>query len=242
MAIGEIDKIDQWHLDRFHRFTSSENYKLLSGAKPNELWGSGARTYIEQKAVNATTRMQERPEMEEVKSLLWGKAHEYPAFEAYMQATRNYSMTYMGTENPLFLVYEPMADESGGTPDAVNITASNKIDIGLEIKCPKNSIEHFRRLKWKDQFDIKANYPLVYCQIQHLLMITGASEWHFSSFDDRQIFKSKKSKIITVFPDKKFQDNLHIRLEMAVKEKYRLISTHFDVDVKCKSDLIKLAA
>lgn len=238
----DIDPVDKWHLERWHRFTSSENYKLLTGVKPNQLWSVGSWTYIEQKAVNAITRMQERPEMEEVKSLLWGKAHEYPAYEAYVRETRNTSMTYMGTEQPIFLVYEPMADESGGTPDAANITASNKIDVGLEIKCPKNSIEHFRRLKWTSQWDIKENYPLVYCQMQHLLMITGAYEWHFESFDDRQLYKKHKTKIIVVTPDKKFQDNLHVRLEMAIKEKYKMLTDYLGTKVICRADILKLAA
>lgn len=238
--ISSIDPVDKWHLDRFYRFTSSENYKLLTMTKPNEIWSTGARTYIEQKAVNTITRMQERPEMEEVRSLLHGKANEYPAFEEYIQATRNYSVQYSGTENPLFLTYDPMPDESGGTPDGVSITADHKVDLGLEIKCPRNSIEHFRRLDWKDQFDVKAGYPLVYCQIQHLLLITGAPLWHFASFDDRQLYKRMKIKIIEIKPDQKFQDNLHIKLQMAVKEKYRLLSKLLNTEVKCRQDVLKL--
>lgn len=239
----EIDKVDQWYLERWHRFTSSENYKLLTAKKnPNELWSVGALTYIEQKAVNTVTRMEERPELEEVKSLLWGKAHEYPAFDAYVKTTRNTFMTYMGTENPIFLLYEPFADESGGTPDAANITASNKIDVGAEIKCPKNSIEHFRRLKWTSQWDIKENYPLVYCQMQHLLMITGAIEWHFISYDDRQLSKKYKIKTIEVKPDQKFMDSLHIRLEMAIKKKYKILSQYLNINVTCRGDVLKLAA
>lgn len=236
----EMDKVDEWHLARWHRFTSSENYKLLTGTKPNELWSIGAKTYIEQKAVNTVTRMEERPELEEVKSLLWGRAHEYPGFETYVKTTRNTSMTYMGSENPVFLVYEPLADESGGTPDAAHITASNKIDVGAEIKCPKNSIEHFRRLKWKSQWDIKEGYPLVYCQMQHLLMITGAVEWHFISYDDRQLSKKNKIKIIEVKPDQKFMDNLEVKLRMAVKEKYKLLSEYLEIQVTCRNDILKL--
>lgn len=238
--ISSIDKVDQWHLARWHRLTSSENYKLLTPAKPNELWSTGAMTYIEQKAVNTITRMEERPEMDEVKSLLWGKAHEYPAYEAYINETKNYSMTYMGTEDPIFLEYEPMADESGGTPDVANITSSNKIDVGAEIKCSKNSVEHFRRLSWTSQWDIKENYKLVYTQMQHLLMITGAFEWHFVSFDDRQLYKKNKTKIIAVKPDQKFMDNLHVKLEMAVKEKYKLLSKILGVEVKSRGDLKKV--
>lgn len=237
----DIDPIDKWHTERWHRYTSSENYKLLTPAKANEFWSVGAKTYIEQKAVNTVTQMQERPELEEVKSLLWGKVHEYPAYEAYIAATRNTSMTYMGHDDPIFLVYEPLKEESGGTPDAANITSSNSIDIGCEIKCPRNTIEHFRRLRWKSMWDIKEGYPLVYCQMQHLMMITGAKEWHFISYDDRQLSKKNKIKIIEVKPDQKFQDNLHVRLEMAIKEKYKILSEHLETRVTCRQDVLKLS-
>jgi hypothetical protein len=235
-----MDKIDKWYVDRWSKFTSSENYKLITPSKPNEIWSTGANTYIEQKAVESVTNFQERYELEEVKSLLWGKAHEYPAYESYIQTTRNYSMQYTGTDNPMFLVYDKMPEESGGTPDAVSITSSNKVDVGCEIKCPKNSIEHFRRLRWTSQWDVKEGYKLVYTQIQHLMMITGAQEWHFISFDDRQLYKSNKTKIIEVKPDQKFMDNLEVKLTMAVKEKYKILSDHLGSQVKCKSDLDKL--
>lgn len=238
----EIDKVDKWHIERWHRFTSSENHKLLTPAKLNQVWSAGAVTYIEQKAVNTVTRMEERPEMEEVKSLLHGKANEYPAYEMYVQTTRNMSMRYTGTEDPLFLLYEEMPDESGGTPDVVSITESNSVDLLAEIKCPKNSIEHFRRLRWTSQWDIKEGYPLVYCQMQHQLMITGAQEAHFISYDDRQLIRKNKIKIIVVKPDQKFMDNLHIKLMMAVKEKYKILSQYLGTEVKCRQDVLKLQA
>lgn len=235
-----IDPIDKWHLERKAKFTSSENYKLCVAPPANKLWSPGAVTYIEEKAIQAVSDMWDRPALEEVGSLLYGRVHEYPAFECYVNTTRNNSMQYLGTDAPLFLTYDAMPEESGGTPDAISVTDSNKVDVGCEIKCPANPVYHFRRLKWKSQFDIKEGYPLVYCQIQHLLLITGAQEWHFVSFDDRQQYKPKKIKIIEVKPDKKFQDNLHVRLEMAIKEKYKLISEHYEVEVKNRSDLKKI--
>lgn len=235
-----MDKIDKWYLERWSKYTSSENFKLLTPAKPNTLWSPGATTYIEEKAIQAVSNMWERPALEEVGSLLYGKVHEYPAFECYISTTRNYSMKYLGTEDPMFLTYDAMPEESGGTPDAISVTASNSVDVGAEIKCPANPVYHFRRLKWKDMWDVKEGYPLVFCQMQHLMLITGAQEWHFVSFDDRQRYKPKKIKIIEVKPDKKFQDNLHVRLEMAIKEKYKLISEHYEVEVKNRSDLMKI--
>lgn len=218
--------LDQWYLERWGKFTSSEIYKLLGNDKKGNPFGDTAINYIEQKAVERTTHLAERPELEEVKSLLWGKVYEYPAYAAYVDTTKNYTMKYLGTETPLFLEYEPLANDCGGSPDVINITASNSIDVGAEIKCSKNPIHHFRRLVWKDQWDILQHYPLVYAQMQHLLMITGAIEWHFISYDDRQLLKKNKIKIIEVKPDKKFQDNLDLRIRMAIKERDKLIQLH----------------
>lgn len=226
--INQIDPIDNWHLQRWSKFTASENYKLLIGGNKNEMFGVGAMSYIKQKSMEMSTRMWERPELEEVKSLLHGKMYEYPAYDSFVTITKNYSMEYMGTDNPIFLEYEMLKGESGGSPDIVNRDNSKKIDAGAEIKCPKNPLIHYERLLWKDQWDIKENYSQCYCQIQNLMLITGAFIWYFISFDERQINKSKQCKIIEVKPDKKFQDNLDIRLQMAVKEKYILFNRYMN--------------
>lgn len=221
--INKLTDIDQWHLERRGKFTSSENYKLLGMGKRGEFFTQTALSYIEKKAVEITTNIWERPELEEAKSILHGRVFEFNAFEWYIRETKNYSLTYLGEANPLFIDYEPLKGDSGGSPDAINITDSNSVDVGLEIKCPKDPIIHFRRLQWKDQWDIKENYPLLYTQAQHLLMCTGASEWHTISFDDRQKNYKNKGKIIVVYSDKKFQDELDIRLRMAIKERNKMI-------------------
>ena len=219
--------VDQWHLQRWTKFTSSEKYKLLGGGDKGQVFGVGAMTYIKTKAHEMSTTLQERPELDEVKSLLWGKVHEFPAYEWYINETKNYSMVYLGTETPLFITDDLMPTESGGSPDGL-LLGTDKISAGWEVKCPKNGIYHFDRLLWKNQWDIKENYLSCYTQIQDLLRISEADVWHFMSFDDRQSNPKKKGKIIEVFPDKKFQDNLHLRTQMAVTEKYKIYERHMN--------------
>lgn len=233
-----MDKLDQWLLRRWTRFTASEDYKLTIPGK-GEMFGVGAWTYIEQKALEMTTTMQERPELEEAKSILHGKAHEYPAYEEYIHRTHNYDIQYLGEDNPLFYPYQPLAEEAGGTPDSACITDAGTISMGAEIKCPKNPMNHFRRLKWKDQYDVRENYILAYTQCQKLMMCTGAAQWDFVSFDDRQIVREKKIKIIPIYPDKKFQDNLDVRLRCAIKEKYRIISENYGLEVFNRVDFMQ---
>src|SRR5215469_1689555 len=144
--MNDVSKLDKWYTDRWGKFTGSEIYKLLTRPKsPNDLWSAGALTYIEERALQSICGIWERPKLEEVDSLLWGNANEYPAYEMYVKATKNYSVTFMGSENPTFLDYEPMKEECGATPDAANITGENKIDLGVEIKNSINPVFHFRR-------------------------------------------------------------------------------------------------
>lgn len=220
-----MDKIDQWHMKRRGRFTASECFKLLVPGK-EQMFSPGGWSYIDQKAIEMTTKIWQRPELEEVESLLHGKAHEYPAYDAYIKATRNTDLIYTGEENPVFIPHPILTDEFGGTPDAI-ITDGSIIPFGIEIKCPKNPGVHQKRLKWKSQWDIKEKYMLVYAQIQALLMCTSAPEWHFVSYDERQILKAARIKIIEVKPDKSFQNTLEIRIKQAIKEKYRIISEDF---------------
>jgi len=220
------DAKDQWFLERWTKFTASENYKLLSNGVKGSIFGDSAWKYIKQKAFEMSSVMWERPELEEAKALMHGKMYEYPAYEAYINVTKNYSMQYLGSDTPVFLPYEPLKKESGGSPDIINRNSSGKIDAGAEIKCPKNPINHFDRLKWKDQWDIKENYHSCYVQMQNLMLITTADIWQFISFDERMKNKRLQTKIIDVLPDKRMQDSLHIRLFKAVEEKYKVFDEY----------------
>lgn len=225
-VIKAAEDLDQWHLQRWGKFTASENYKLLTNGT-SSMFSAGGMTYIKEKVLQKTTHMWERPELEEVKSLLHGKMYEYPAWQALVKQT-GYPLHYLGEEHPLFLEYEALKGESGGSPDSISLTENSEVDIVAEIKCPKNPMYHFDRLKWKTQWDLKEGYLSCYCQIQNLMMISGARLGLFCSFDDRQIRPEKKTKIIEVHTDTKFQDNLDIRLRMAVKEKNRIYEEYMN--------------
>ena len=235
--------IDAWLLKRRAKFTSSEVFKLLPNSKQvkNELWSATANTYIESRVIELTTKMYSRPELEEVESLRHGKANEFPSYERYIAETKNYSMTYLGDETPLFIPSKIMPDESGGTPDVANIIAGEgdaKIDYGAELKNPVNPAFHYRRLTWTSQWDVKEGYPSAYCQIQDLIRLNNATGWDFVSHDDRQLSKKSQIVIIEIKPDHNFINNLELRIELAVKEKYKQLSKHMGVELKNKQDFI----
>jgi hypothetical protein len=237
------EAIDAWLQKRRSRFTSSENYKLLGVPKESKFfWSTAANTYIESKVIELTTKMYERPQIEEVEALRHGKANEFPSYERYIKETKNYSMTYMGDENPMFIPCKKLIDESGGTPDVGNLvqdeTCEVKIDYGCELKNPVNPAYHFRRLAWRSMWDVKEGYPSCYAQIQDLIRLTGAFGWDFVSHDERQLARSKQIVIIEIKPDRKFIDNLELRIELAVKEKYKQLSKHMGAEIKNRTEFI----
>ncbi len=227
MIIKPSADLDQWHLQRWSKFTASENYKLLVSGGVN-MFSQGGYSYIRTKVLQMTTNMWERPYLDEVESLLHGKVHEYPAYKALVADTKYQNLIYLGEEHPLFLEYEPLKGESGGSPDSISLRSDATVDIVAEIKCPKDSMKHFDRHSWVTMWDVKEKYIQAYTQIQNLMMITGAELGLFVSYDDRQKEVRKKIKIIDILPDKKFQDNLDVRIRMAVKEKYRIYNEYMN--------------
>lgn len=217
--INQLDPIDHWHLERHANFTASVIYKLLPTGKDGTGFSVGGWGYIEEKAIETETELYERPELEFVESLLHGKYYEEPAFRAYVKTSKNYNMRHFGSDKPLFLHYN---EYSGGSPDAI-MGEGEVVNWGVEIKCPKNSKNHYKYLQFKSQWDLKEKRIEYYSQIQFLLMITKAEGFHFVSYDERWKDPALRIKIIDVLPDQKFQDNLDIRLQMAQKEKIKLI-------------------
>lgn len=218
--IGDIDASrDKWFADRWGKFTASEIHKLLSNGK-GELFGVGAKTYIKKKAIEKETVFWENPNLEFVKSLLWGKRYEEPAFNHYKKMTGITGMRYMGTETPLFLTYN---EDSGGSPDGL-MGEEDVIQLGLELKCPMDSSVHWDYLGFKNQYDLREYSIEYYSQIQFLLMITKAACFHFVSFDERYKDSRKRMQIIEVNPEINFQKNLDLRIRQAVIERNKLIS------------------
>ncbi len=218
--VKESDPIDAWFMQRHSRFTASMAYKLLIPSKDSSLFSAGAWTYIREKAVETLTVLHERPQLEFVESLIHGKAQEYNAFMAYVNATGNTNMRYFGTENPLYL---EINEYSGGSPDGL-MGEGTRVDLGLELKSPYNSSNHFKYLQFKSQWDLKECRPEYYTQIQMLMMAMRTDTFHFGSFDDRFRKKEHQFKLLEVKKDPKFQDNLEMRLHLAQREKLKIIN------------------
>lgn len=218
--INQQDPKGRWFTERHGKFTASMIHKIVPNGGTS-LFTPGGWSYIQDRAIETMTVLYEAPEMEFVEALIHGKAYEESAYFEYASVTKNYNMRHFGGEQPVYLEYN---DYSGGSPDGL-MGEGDKVDWVLEIKCPKNSKNHFKYLQFKTQWDLKESRPEYYAQIQFLLMITKANGAHFASYDERFIDNSKKLKVIDIKPDKKFCDSLEVKLMMAQKEKLKIIAS-----------------
>lgn len=209
---------DAWLLQRRGKFTASEAWKLLKGEK-GELFGKGALTYIEEKAIELCTEIYEQPKLDNLDNFLHGKRYEYPAYEFYVKHTRDTSMRYLGVENPIFLTY---GKDAGGSPDCIKGNGI-KVLSGLEIKCPKSPKVHWQYHQLKDGWDLKDRVFAHYVQCQVLMMATESPVWNWISFDERYKEVRKRGKLIEVKAEKKFQDNMEIIFLQAAAERDKMI-------------------
>lgn len=210
---------EKWLMARHAKFTASRIGCLLVGGSGGKLFGPGAMTYIKKKATEKMQVAWDRPDLDHVKSLRHGKMYELPAFLAYQNFTKNHSMRYFGSDDPVFLDYD---NDSGGSPDGL-MGEGEEIYCGLELKCPVDSEVHMDYFAMKHQYELQAYNGEYYAQMQFLLMITKAPVWHFCSFDERFEEDVFKIKVLEVKPDKQFQTNLKIRLKQAVIERDKII-------------------
>lgn len=234
---NNTDKLDLWRQQKRGKFSASMSFKLMSKGKSGEMFGDGAWTYIKTTALEMVTKVwdNESSKGDQIEPMLHGKVHEYPAFVHYVQETKNFKTRYFGDETPLFIPYPKAPEEFGCSPDG-GYFIEDGISTGVEIKCPYDSMYHFQRLKWKDQWDILKEYPACYAQIQTSLMCTGADVWDFVSYDERQIMKKYRIKIIPVLPDINYQNNMEVRIKQAIKEKYRILSEYLGMEIKDRAD------
>lgn len=210
----------KWLLDKWGKLSASEIDNLSTPGK-GVTFSPGGVAYIERIAREAFTLFN----MEEnnmSKAMANGKKKEPEAFQFYLRLIgMGDAVEYFGGSNPYFEHYCP---DSGASPDAIvwKDKENRLVSWGVELKCPSSKI-HFDYLrKIKTQFDLKEMNPQYYGQVQFNLMTFKADLWHWCSYNEYYPIKHRM-KILEVVPDKNYQNNLKIRIKMAVKMKYEII-------------------
>ena len=188
---------DMWERARLTKFTSSENYRLMTDGKREmtaselkvmklanpkskaktiediNILSEGARTYVLEKVAETITGESAFFENFATK---WGTEHEPIARKEFEK------LTGLDVEQVGFV---PFNEYSGGSPDGVFYNADGKKDGILEIKCPYNSANHIEHLLIQDQNYFKENFKEYYWQMQSNMLFTGTHKAWFISFDPR---------------------------------------------------------
>lgn len=215
--ITDMTANEQWLMDKWGCFSASEMYKLLSKGV-GEMFGKGAKTYIEEVAIESYT-MFNTDENVETYAMKMGKVNEAQSFYYYRRLLGVEFMEYFGGDNPIFKKY---CEDSGCSPDSLAKKPDGTVSFGAEFKNNQRK-QHFTDLRTlKDASDLKEQHIDDYTQCQFSMMCYKIDLWHWCSHNE--YFPDKdKMLIIEVALDNSFQDNLIVRLAMAKKIKNRII-------------------
>lgn len=222
---------EKWLMDKWGCFSASKNHLLLSKGV-GEMFGKGAKTYIEEVAIEAYT-MFNTEESVETYAMKMGKIRESESFSRYRRLLGVDFLQYHGGDNPIFKKY---CVDSGCSPDCTAPKADGTLSFGAEFKNNQRK-QHFTDLRTiDDQFDLKNEHLDDYMQCQFSMMCYNVNLWHWCSCNE-YFPERDKMLIIEVKEDKQFQDNFYIRLQMAKKIKHRIIEQRMndykgDIDFK----------
>lgn len=209
-------RTSEWHLARKGKFTASEIHKLLtSSKKKDEVFGDTALTYIKTKVdetiMSDTAFINFRDAYDfSSKEMRWGEDFEEEARKVYEQKTG------ILVDTCGFYQY---TERSGGSPDGL-IISENGI---IEIKCPFTGKNHVDFLMMNDQNDLKSVSKEYYTQMQANMIFTGAMFCDFISYNPR-CSELLKMKILRVYPDEPFQEEIKTRIALAEQRLEQMLS------------------
>lgn len=220
-----LENVDQWKINKFGKFSASEIWKLTIGGREDKktgakaMFGETALSYIKKIACQSFTIFNEDDQVETY-SMKLGKMREGDS-AAHYQKMIGIEMVYYGGSNPLFHHY---CAEAGCSPDIVvwKDEEAKIASFGAELKNPSSAVHMEYLLSIKDATDLKKESIEYYAQCQFAMMTFKTNLWHWVSHNE--YFRGNDRMLIIEIPaDKTFQDELDIRLSMAVKKKNEFI-------------------
>lgn len=159
-----LQRTTEWENQRAGRITASAVHKVLAKSKRDGKPLKARDTYLGEIVVEILTG--EAQGIPDVQTLMWGRDVEPAAVAAY-EARYGVIVQAAG-----FVVAED-CEFFGASPDGLVGEAG-----GIEIKCPKNSLNHIRTIR---EGMPEEHLP----QIQGGLWATGRRWWDFISYDPR---------------------------------------------------------
>lgn len=187
----------EWFEMRRGKITSSEIHKIMGGK--GESLSETAKTYLLEKACefygghgNPATGA----------AVEWGMDLEDQAIEVYESKTKN------KVDKCSFI---PINESYGGSPDG-----KVKKDGGIEVKCPYNSVNHFKHGLIKTQEDFKKVAPNYYYQCVSHMIALDAKWCDFISYDPR-VNEDYQIFVFRLLRDEDEITAVKLRVEVATK-------------------------
>ena len=110
------------------------------------------------------------------------------------------------------------SDEVGCTPDGIVLDDLDLVAIGAEVKC-KSPLEHAKNILISNGEELKKNAFDHFVQVQTAMLVTGATQWYFASYNPYAKEEAMQFSHIVVDRDTRFIAILDKRLQLAKKIK-----------------------
>jgi exodeoxyribonuclease (lambda-induced) len=209
-----------WDIVRLGKFTGSGISALMTDPrskadKDNGVWSKTAETYIIGKAMEAITQYSASDAFG--RAIEWGNDFEEAAIERVRLALD--CPIEQANVKPSFKLFN---EYTGCSPDALMHHKILGIDVGVEVKCPFNSVNHYLQCKVNDGpslYEINEDY---YWQVQLNMLTFGLVNWIFASYDPRQP-EHRQLHIAMIEFDAERVGELLIRIERAEAMKREII-------------------
>lgn len=180
--IHAAQQSEAWSKLRLGRFTGSGISALMTKPKSKEardagLFSQTAITYITKKAMEVITNQSSDDAYG--RAIDWGNEWEETAIRQVIKSMKLDESTLV--LKPQFKLFN---DYTGCSPDA--FVQYQDMQVGIEVKCPFNSVNHYEHSKVKCSEDLKNIAPDYYWQILLNMVVHHMPLWIFASFDPRQ--------------------------------------------------------
>lgn len=210
---------ERWLLMKWAKFSASDIHLLTDKSSGTKMFGKGAATYI-LKIARQECSLFNQDDKIDTHDMRMGKIKESSCFSFYKKMIGLDALEHYGDNNPFFHEY---INGVGVSPDCVAKRNDGSASFGAEFKNP-NADTHFRYLLELDnQWDLLAESPKYYAQCQHSMMAYKTDIWHWVSYNEYIKKHSQKMIIIEVKEDRRYQDNLEIRIQSAIIIKNKIV-------------------
>lgn len=217
-----------WDRIRLGKFTASGIWQLMSDARSKSDRESGrfsqtGEKYIVEKVVESISGMSNDESFG--RAIDHGNEFEETALTE-LSVQLNSSDQFVTGSFVMKPPFRQFNDDSGGSADALikYKVDSEIIDVGVEMKCPFNMVNHFWHTQVNDAESLKEINSNYYWQCLMNCLAYRCRRWIFASFDPRM--PNDRLRLHWSFIDPPVDDLTELceRIERASKRKHQLIS------------------